>query len=522
MLKKTSSFFKSCKVFWNNFFSSKDKKEFLRENSSFAVIQVVVLLSSALVGAIIYGCMRPVVKGVCRIVLQSDEDSLEGMFGRVVGVEAKKARIGTTQREIKSIGTLKANAEVVIRSEIPGKMVEISFTEGEEVEKGQVLIKFDDDLFSAEVQKYEAELKLREAEFKRAEQLRNKNVGSQKTYDEALAQKMQAEANLAHAKAQLKRTKIDAPISGRIGILKISPSPGNIVQQHAEIVNIADNSLMRVEFHVPAKFAEDIAPGQSVEIVIDSDKNATYRGIVDAVDSVVDPKNHSILVRAVIPNKSGRLKHGMFANVKLITGEKDNVVLIDEEALDRIGSVEVVWVIDQKGRAALRQVITGARTVDGVEILAGLKEGDIVVIAGQLKLIDGARTRILNKDFYPDEPATGEPAAGDESEEQSQKEKEEEPSKQEESKNETKTDAGTDADDKEAKEEDVTKEEPANEKDEESAEKNEEQPEESSGESSEEQSSGKDAAAEATEDGSGKSVMGKIKDAFKKVLGQAQ
>jgi membrane fusion protein (multidrug efflux system) len=117
---------------------------------------------------------------------------------------------------------------------------------------------------------------------------------------------------------------------------------------------------------------------------------------VDAVDSELDTKNHSILVRAVIPNPTGVLKHGLFANVILVTGEKSGVLLIDEDAVYREGSIELVWVIDQKGRAYRRRILTGAREINGVEVLAGLQEGDTVVIAGHLKLTDGSRTKILN------------------------------------------------------------------------------------------------------------------------------
>jgi hypothetical protein len=87
----------------------------------------------------------------------------------------------------------------------------------------------------------------------------------------------------------------------------------------------------------------------------------------------------------------------MFSRVKLVTGEKSDVILVDEDSLDREGSIEFVWVIDEKGRAYRKRVLTGAKNTIGVEILAGLKAGDIVVITGQLKLTDGSLTKILNK-----------------------------------------------------------------------------------------------------------------------------
>jgi membrane fusion protein (multidrug efflux system) len=341
--------------------------------------------------------MKPAVRGVCRLVLQTEED-MPDMRGRVIGIEAKKAVLGTTQREVKAIGVLKSNAEVVIKTELPsGKISEISFTEGADVVKDQILIKFEDSYYKAEKERHEAEYIMRKGEFERVKKLYTQKAGTQKTYDEALAAVTAAKAQLDSAIFQLSKTVIKAPFNGAIGILKGSATPGNIVQQHTELVTIVDNSVVKVEFMVPVRYIEDIAVGQSVEISVDAFKGRTFSGTVDAIDSEVDMKNHSIMVRAVIQNKSGALRHGMFASVRLVTGEKSNVVMVDEDALDREGSIEFVWVIDEKGRAYRKRVLTGAKDVSGVEILAGLKEGEIVVITGQLKLTDGSLTKILNK-----------------------------------------------------------------------------------------------------------------------------
>lgn len=398
MLSKVKELLKSCLRFWKSFILNPNKKTFLKDHQSEFKSQVIVLLSTALISFVFYSSMKPAVKGACRVILRSDESQFEVGMGRVTGVEAMKAKRGTTLREIKSIGTLKANAEVVIKSEIAGKISEILFTEGSEVRKGDTLIKFEDDLYRAEKAKYEAEYSLNKGEYDRVNSLYNKNVGSKKTYDEAFARMQASKAQLDSANAQLNRTIIKAPFDGVIGILRGPASPGNIVQQQTELVYIVDNSTVRVEFSVPAKYIDDVAVGQNVEITVDAFKDRVFTGTVDAIDSEIDTRNHSVLVRAVIPNKNKNLKHGMFANVKLITGEKNDVILIDEDALLREGSIEYVWVIDDKGRAYRKRVLSGAKDINGVEILAGLRDGEIVVTTGQLKLTEGGKTKILNKD----------------------------------------------------------------------------------------------------------------------------
>ncbi|MDR2458507.1 MAG: efflux RND transporter periplasmic adaptor subunit [Holosporales bacterium] len=399
MLKKIAKFVVSSFSFWRKCITSKDKAEFIRANGMQLAVQVIVLLATALVSFVMYSCMKPVVKGTCRIILQSDDSDGKGMFGRVVGVEAKRVTIGTTLREIRSIGVLKANAEIVIKAEINGKISEILFEEGSQVTKGQVLIKFEDDILKAEVTKAKAEYELWASAAERAESLYKQKVGSKKDLEEATAKMKVAKAQLEYSEAQLRRATITAPCDGTIGIIKGTASPGNTVQTGTELVTVVDTSNMKIEFAIPAKYVADIAAGQTVEISVDSSGNAgIYSGIVEAVDSVVDQRSHSVLLKASVANKDDRLKHGMFANIRLVTGEKDDVILVDEDALDRVGSTEAVWVIDKKQTAHMKQVITGARNINGVEILAGLSDGDWVVTSGQLKLTEGTLVNILNKE----------------------------------------------------------------------------------------------------------------------------
>ena len=404
MIGKIKEIMKSFFSFWKEVLFGKDRLNFILDNKNILLKQSFILGIFVLSSYGLYSAMKPAVRGVCRVVLQSDEDASSDFDDRVVGVEAKKVVLGTTLRQVKSIGVLKANQEVVLRAEISGKIKEISFEEGSEVSQGQELIKFEDELFIAGRDKAEAKYKLAKGEFDRTKRLYDQKVGAQKGYDEAFAQMSAAKAELDEATFQLSKTVIKAPFSGMIGIMKVSP--GNIVQQHTELVSIVDNSSVKVEFTVPAKFIEDVASGQSVEISVDAFKDKKFQGTVDAVDSEVDTKNHSILVRAVIPNEENLLKHGLFANVSLVTGEKSDVMLIDEDALDREGAIEFVWVIDEKGRAAKRRVLTGARDFNGVEILAGVKEGEYVVTAGHLKLSGGIKTKILNKE--EEKPAVSE------------------------------------------------------------------------------------------------------------------
>lgn len=398
MLKRLIQAIKNCYLFLKNFCLSQDKRFFWNTHKEEANSALIVIFCFVLGLYLFVNAMKPVVKNGCKIILSESTNSMFNLDARVVGVEAQKVTSGTTLKEINVIGSLKANKEAIIRSEINGKIKEVLFKEGASVKKGDPLIKFEDDGQKAEVDKCTAEYEYKKAECEKNKTLYQQKAGTQKAYHETETAMKMANANLASAKFQLSRTIINAPFDGQIGILKGSTHPGNLVQPNTELVYLVDNSKIQVEFLIPAKYIDDLAVGQAVEINLDAFPNRVFQGAVSAIDSEIDTRNHSVLVKAVIPNEDGPLRHGMLSNVKLITGEKNNAILIDENALDRDGQHEFVWtIIKDKNIAVRRQVVTGAKSEHGVEIISGLQEGDMVVISGQLKLTDGASVKILNQ-----------------------------------------------------------------------------------------------------------------------------
>lgn len=401
MCKRVVILLKTSLIFWKGWIVSDNKGLYWMEHRKEGLKSTFKLLGGAVALAIAIPASWHVLKDsfidMCRQIAQNNSGAMRVQENYLAPVEAKKLVAGRTLREIASIGTLKANKEAIIKTEITGKIKEVVFTEGSDVNEGDILIRFEDTALKAEVDRWAAEYALRKEETERNRTLYQQKAGAQKNYHESEAQMKIAQAQLENARFQLTKATIKAPFSGNIGILKGSTHPGNIVQQQTELVNLVDNTSMKVEFMIPARFLNDVAIGQSVDITLEAYPDKTFSGAVDAIDSEVDSKSHSILVRATIPNDSGLLKHGMFVNVKLITGEKDGVIVIDDESLDREGQHEFVWIIDKKGQAYRRKVITGNRNENGVEIVAGLNTGDVVVVSGQLRLTDGRKVKILNE-----------------------------------------------------------------------------------------------------------------------------
>lgn len=328
----------------------------------------------------------------CTAVLDSGVTSRIGRRVKPVIVEAAKVSPGTISRRIQTVGRLRPNHSVTLKAEINGRIEEIAVKEGSIVEKDDLLIQFDDRDAKAELMEAEATLELREAAFKRSEAI--KKIEAAKNYDEAKAGLEIARAKVATAKARLSKMQIRASFSGTMGL--IEPSVGAYVQAGQEIGTLVDNNPMKVDFKIPERNLLEVGVGQGVEIRMDGFADKMFLATVEAIDSKVDAQSHSIPVRATVPNASGDLRGGLFANINLIVGEKGGILLVPESALERDGDIEYVWVI-RRSKAMRQKVLTGSKEKGNIEIIAGLNSGDLVVVTGQMRLGgDGSLVKVLN------------------------------------------------------------------------------------------------------------------------------
>lgn len=335
---------------------------------------------------------KPVMRTICIAAMSTDKQSgFNERPARVV--EAQTVSLGTVSKRLNTVGNLRANALVVIKSETHGRIAEILFTEGSKVKKGDLIIRFEDDELKGALKQAEGEHELAKSNFERISKLHQQKVESAKKFEEASAQLKAAEGKLQQAKARLDQAHIKAPFDGTIGIMNINA--GSFVQAATELVTLVDNSSVKVSFKIPERNIHDIGQGQSLEVKVSAFKNQVFTGTVDAVDAKIEKESHSVEVKGTIPNPDGLLRDGLFANVSLIVGEKNNTMTVDESAIERQGEVEFVWVIE-RGRAERKRVLTGTRENGQVEIVAGLQPGQVVVTSGQLKLSDGAKVKISN------------------------------------------------------------------------------------------------------------------------------
>ena len=291
---------------------------------------------------------------------------------------------------VKTTGSILANEEVEIRSEVPGKITNLYFKEGQYVSKGTTLLKIYDDDLQAQLKKLEYNKKLSEDNEFRQRRLLEKEAISQREYDISLTTVKTNEADIDNIKAQLTKTTIKAPFSGRLGLRYISE--GSYVTPSSRITTLTNTNPAKVEFSVPAKYADKIKVGSTLKYTTES-SDQVHTGRVYAVDPKIDPQTRTLQMRATSPNPKGTLLPGAFARIELITGTKGTAISIPNEAVIPEQDGHKVFVV-KDGLATPRPVEVGLRGEAEMEILAGLTAGDTLITTGILQVKPGGAVEI--------------------------------------------------------------------------------------------------------------------------------
>jgi membrane fusion protein (multidrug efflux system) len=307
-------------------------------------------------------------------------------------VIAVAARADAVSERLALVGTLAANESIEIKAEIDGILQEILFEEGKPVKKGDLLARIDERKLAAAASEAEANFKLSRANYERAQQLLKDKLISQQEFDQAAATFQMNEAGLEFKRQQLRDARIYAPFEGTISTRLVSP--GQVISRNTTLTWLIDLDPVKAEFNVPERFLGQIAIGQKIEVLIAAYPGRTFAGTVFFVSPFVDPTTRTALVKAEIPNASGELKPGMFANLQLTLQVKANAVIVPETALVPSGERVVVFVVDEKGLAQLRPVKVGVRMAGEVEIAEGVKPGELVIAEGLQKVRPGAPVKV--------------------------------------------------------------------------------------------------------------------------------
>jgi len=303
--------------------------------------------------------------------------------GMQLPVETVTLQPQSLQGGLQTVGSLRADESVVVRPEVAGRVTRIHFTEGGRVAAGQPLFTLDGSLAQASLNEAAANLENSRRTIARAEQLSGQKLIAQSDLDKARAQLGVDQARVASARTALSKMTLRAPFSGQVGLRSVSV--GEFVNVGQDLVTLVKLDPIEVDFSVPETVLDQLRNGQKIDIIVDAFPGDAFGGQVVAIDPVIDPNTRSAKLRAQIPNPDFRLRPGQFAKLQLDTGTGNaQALMVPEQALMQDGDSRFVYIVVD-GKAKKTTVKTGQRTPGLVQVVEGLKAGDVVITAGQAK-----------------------------------------------------------------------------------------------------------------------------------------
>jgi len=310
-----------------------------------------------------------------------------------VAVEVMVIKPDTLINLIHSTGTLLPNEKVELRNEVSGRITGIYFTEGSEVKQGTLLLKINDQDLQAQISKNSVQNKMASDDEFRKRQLLEIKAISQEEYEIAANQLESVKAERLLLDAQLAKTQIYAPLSGKIGLRNVSP--GSYITANTLIATLLQIDPIKIEFSVPEKYTQLIKSGMMINFGMDYTQEA-FTGKIYAVESGVDESTRTVRVRAICSNPGRKLVPGTFARVSIELEVIPDAIKIPSEAV--VGDIagNKVFVV-KGGKAKATPVFAGIRTEKDVQIIQGLQPGDSLILTGLLQVSDGSPVALRGK-----------------------------------------------------------------------------------------------------------------------------
>ena len=310
----------------------------------------------------------------------------KGKEEQPITVSATVVKLQTFDNNLALSGSIEANEQLEIRSEVSGIVKTIYFQEGSNVAKGQVLLKVDDIELKAQLAQAKTKESLASENERRAKLLLQKEAISQEEYDVARADHQSAKAQSQLILAQIEKTTVRAPFSGKIGLRSISP--GTYVTPALLVAKLVNSGQLKITFSIPEKYASQVNKNGIITFKV-TGSDQTYTAKIYAIEPEVEIATRTLKVRALADNKNGKLLPGTFADVQLPLDIIKDAVVIPTEAIIPVQGGKKVFIAN-KGMAKEVMVETATRTDASILVLSGLKVGDTVLTSGVMSLKDEA------------------------------------------------------------------------------------------------------------------------------------
>ena len=371
---------------------------------------------------------------------KSSNAQAKGADAAPPAVQVEPVKEETVRRNVDIVGTLAAEDEVVVSSETDGTVSKILHDLGDRVKAGDPLVELDREKRqysldqqkatlnralasygatepgklppieqTPDVKKAQAELQQAKQNYDRTQTLQKRQLVAQQLLDDAKAtldakqagydaalqnaknlqaQIDAADASMKLADRQLRDTYIRAPFDGYVQERLVSP--GELVKAQAGVMRVVRVDPLKVTAEIPEKMAPWIKTGAPVELKVDAYPDRSFKGTLTRISPAVNTATRSFPFEARVPNGEALLKPGTFARVHLETAQEEKVVSVPYAAMQYRYGVNRVFVIDGD-KLSVRELKTGERLGDRIEVLSGVKAGERIATSNIEKLVDGMK-----------------------------------------------------------------------------------------------------------------------------------
>ncbi|TAF67774.1 MAG: efflux RND transporter periplasmic adaptor subunit [Cytophagales bacterium] len=350
----------------------------------FKILQIV-LITSAIIGSIAFTLYSNKEKTAERTKMVEKTVS-------VFPVVVSKVAIQTLSSNFNATGTFEPYRELVLVSEIQGRVISLQLDKGNYVAEGQVLAKIDDQMLQRELKIAQINYDKRLKDLQRFENLQKSNATTEVQVEEARFAFQQAEQQIEALKERLAKTLVIAPISGII--TKKTIEKGSYLMPGTPIADITEINRLKMIIKVAEKDILQIKEGQTLTIKADVYPNKTFQGTIRNIAIKADASKRYEVEVDLQNQADSPIKAGMYGIAYFDFSAKGSALMIPRKAI--IGSLKDAKVYVAKGDIAeLRTIQTGTTQGEMVEVITGLKEGEAVIITGQINLQNGAKISII-------------------------------------------------------------------------------------------------------------------------------
>lgn len=310
------------------------------------------------------------------------------------------AKTSEWRDQIRAVGSLRSAQEVGLGTELSGRVIEINFDSGDRVDAGDIILRLDSRSETAELADLEAQLELAELELARLQRLLQRRSISEADVDAAESRRRQLEARIRGQRTLIDKKTLRAPFGGSLGLRRVNL--GEVLEPGREVTTLQANDQLLVDFPLPQNALASVQPGQTLRVEVDAFAETVFEGSIQALDARVNADTRAVTVRGQVANTDGLLRPGMFVTATVETGASRSVITLPSSAIIYSTFGDNVYVVAGDGALTVerRAVRVGGRRGDQVMISDGVVAGERIVIAGQIRLRDGAAV-VIDDDVSP-------------------------------------------------------------------------------------------------------------------------